>query len=426
MFDNQPTEQILRWISQGQVLQQQSDAFRHWALSPETLMVAGFCSLEMQRAMELFHGFAPELQVSITEWVDGLLSVDYRESQEPEALNGRFHAVVLRGLSSEAGAPSCCKIRCNQARTWIATIDEPQSALSRHFDLELWGGVHALGKKVIEKAVVMGAEHPLLTQYDPRYCIIATLILCLANERGSCEVPVRSRIDPPRGASAVVEVGLQRSLRVLWADADTFAALTHTPTELLFPSLEGVAAGRYAYYRSQLPAASGGLGDVRHDHYALQFADDFGAANSDPADNEGWIAWRAKSHHADPQQLTDALNQAEYVDVRLASGDVLLGCEPGDFIWTPYGRGTIQAYRIARQHQQGLDVHALGAFERYLAELMGSYPFVKISKTYNRSEDWSLKIVETRLQIELVTVYAYDHHGLICRAIQKMLWRLAQ
>jgi hypothetical protein len=426
MFDNQPTEQILRWISQGQVLQQQSELFRHQAISPETLLVAGFCALELQRAMDCFHGFATALQSSITHWVDGLLAADYRNNEFAETLGDRFHAVLLRGLASEAGTPYCYQIRCNQARKWIATIHEPQGCVSPRFDLQLWDGMHVLGQTMIEKAVIRGAEHSLLMRYAPRDCIIAILSLCLANERGSCEVPLRSKLWAPGGASALVEVGLQRSSRVLWADEATLTALTHTSTEALFPKLEGVVPGRYVYYSGQLPADSGGPGNGRHDHYALQFPDDLGDAYACQADRDGWIAWKARSDQGDPWQDDGPLSRVEYVDIRLASGDVLLGCDPGDFNWAPYGRGTIEAYRIATQRQHRLDVQVLGAYERYLAELMGMYPFVKIAETYNRSEDWALEIVETRSQLGLVSACSSSRHGLLCKAIPRILWRLVQ
>lgn len=106
MFDNQPTEQILRWISQGQVLQQQSELFRHQTLSPDTLLVAGFCALELQRALDFFHGFAPALQSSITHWVDGLLAADYRNNEFVETLSDRFHAVLIRGLRPKQEHPT--------------------------------------------------------------------------------------------------------------------------------------------------------------------------------------------------------------------------------------------------------------------------------------------------------------------------------
>ncbi|MDT8925326.1 hypothetical protein RBE51_21255 [Pseudomonas taiwanensis] len=426
MFDNQPTEQILRWISQGQMLQQQSELFRHQALSPDTLLVAGFCALELQRALDFFHGFAPALQSSITHWVDGLLAADYRNNEFVETLGDRFHAVLIRGLATEAGKSHCYQIRCKQARKWIATIHEPRGCVSHRFDLELWDGAHLLGQTMIEKASIKGAEHSLLMRYAPRDCIIGILSLCLANERGSCEVPLRSKLWAPGGASALVEVGLQRSSRVLWADDATQAALKHTPAVALFPKLEGVAPGRYAYYSGQFPKESPHPVDGRHDHYALQFPDDLGGAYANQIHNDGWTAWQARSDQEDPSQADGPLSLALCVDLRLTSGDVLLGCDPGDFNWAPYGRGTIEAYRIVRQRQHLLDVHVLGAYERYLAELMGMYPFVKVAETYSRYEDWALEIVETRSRFNLVSACSSSRHGLLCKAIPRILWRLAQ
>lgn len=422
MFDNRPTREILAWVEQGRILHQRSPSMNHAPLSLDSLLIAGFCNREFERANEIFRSLSASQQNEISKWVGEILAANFEQYNFHSMLGNQLCASLMAPHPNSQSKANYYLLYATNGQQTLGKIRGLHCRDYPRHDLQLWEGIHLQGDEKLTQVVVDGVSHSLLEAYDIQELLIAIITLGMTQERGAYDTPVSPRLHVPEGACALVESGVQGSVRVLWANTQVSSILKKNDPRMVFKSHIDVTPGCYAVFSPSAEKIE--IEHLASAYYLLQCQSTLPASDVRAADNFTWVDWKPSAERPLASDPPFELNDVDCVDVRLNSGEILAGCNPWGLSWGAYGRGSIMAYRLAPPKLRGVSQQLIGMYERYLEKTLGTFPFAAVSESYTRQQDWELTITETRHNMVLVSSYATNRHDLLSQAVQQMAYRL--
>jgi hypothetical protein len=426
MLDHFPTEQILAWIAEGQVLQQNCGFFRHRTLSLESLLVAGLCSSEYRRGLEAFDILDAQIQKKLTSWVDGLLDIRWGSMDFYPSLDRLAHTVSIQ---DDPDHELVNALYLSQEGIKIGQFSPENEDYPAKHMLQICCGLWIEAGNSGAGVSFSCATHPLIRRYDTKPLLLSILALGYLHERKSTRQPdsQRQRKWKLRGASAVIEVGILDSVRVLYVEPDVEAAIVQHGLQKALPGVQGAKQGLYAYYPPTLMPTDprcddtpGHLVLLSRDRWVIDLDQDEFIDSPDELVEGKWVKWQATLSSEMPSEL----EPVDLVDVLLTSGDVVRACNPYALKWTLYGQGTVEAYRISIRTGHFFDFYTLMTYENCLDRLMASYPFIEVEQTCTRYEGWMLHIKNAQDHSTVVCSTSIYLNHVLSTAIQPMLSRL--
>ncbi|WP_147480910.1 hypothetical protein [Pseudomonas amygdali] len=406
MFANHSVADVLRWINKGLSLLNQNDAMS--ALSAEHHLMSGFVSDQCDHA-GLLAEHMPEGQVEqVKAWVNAVLNEVH--FLDPLTIG----TLQVRVAGDEEGKNILIDGGGTLAEIWYSAdgvIESAQLSLARGLVIE--------GRDKLQQVLVGECSWTLYQAKELAQLLQASIVLASQNQWLSVEGIDQREVVIPEGASAVVEVGLHGSIKILWAEDVLAHSIKNDGFMEIFDCMSGLTPGRYscaAYHyweENDLHSDSYLVSEITG--HKLLFREQ--SVVRDVGDQE----WKV----TDPGQRPAFSSREEegFVLVRLHSGDILHPIHPCEVDWGALGLGTVAQYKLSRSttaHDLTLTRRLHEVFEK----VQSKRPFLVIHCSYSRSEDWVIDIEDLSPSAESplkVVVCHTDHMVCYSLAIQQLL-----
>lgn len=408
MFANHSVADVLKWVNKGLQIQQEDDCIRQQALSAEHHLLSGFVSDQSAKAAVLAEGLEVDMAAQVHGWVDSILN------------DAKFlEPLVVGSLRVTAAGDDEGKNILIEGGGALAEVQYDSAGKIKTVQVALANGLMIGGRDLLWRALVGECSWGLHFASQPEQVLQDAILLACHEQWPSIEGADQREVAIPEGAAAVVEVGLYGSIKVVWAEALLAKSIMEDGPMEIFDCMGGLAPGRYLcaadhYWEGSESNSHSYLVSEIVGHELLVKDQ----AQVQEVGGHDWITIEPGLNPHFSQAQED-----EFVLVRLHSGDILHPMHPCDVQWGPMGIGTVAQYKMCKS-STAYDLFLTRRFFEIFYSVQSTRPFLHVSCTYTRNEDWVIEIDDkaagTKAPLKIVMTDT-NHQTCYSKAMQHLL-----